>query len=229
MLEHERFAASAKSGSPHARELAILGRPVAGLNIRIVDPSTGKECRDREVGELQITGTSLTIGYYKNPEATKELIVDGWLHTGDLAYTIDGDMVMCGRIKDVIIIGGRNIYPQDIEKVVGGIEGVRAGNVISFGQDGRAGKQHVVVVVETKLDDPAELERLETCVKSEVMAEIGVPAQQVVLVPAGTIPKTSSGKLQRFACRSGFEAGEYTVKLAEAEIDLSNSMSQTKR
>jgi len=222
VLEHERFAASAKSDSPNSRELAILGKPVAGLNIRVVDPATGKECRDREVGELQITGTSLTSGYYKNPDATNELIVDGWLHTGDLAYTIDGDMVMCGRIKDVIIIGGRNIYPQDIEKVVGDIEGTRAGNVISFGHDGRAGKQQIVVVVETKLDDPAQLEALEGRIKSQITAEIGVPAQHVVLVPAGTIPKTSSGKLQRSACKASFLAGEYSVALADDDIDLSS-------
>lgn len=215
VLEHERFAASAQAGAANARELAVLGKPVPGLNIRIVDPVTGRECRDREVGELQITGSSLTAGYYKNPEATAELIVDGWLRTGDLAYTVDGDMVMCGRIKDVIIIGGRNIYPQDIEKVVGEVEGVRKGNVIAFGQEGRSGKQHIVVVAETRLE---QMGGLESEIRSRITEEIGVPANHVVLVPPATVPKTSSGKLQRSACRASFEAGEYTGEVADVDL-----------
>jgi fatty-acyl-CoA synthase len=114
-------------------------------------------------------------------------------------------MVMCGRIKDVIIIGGRNLYPQDIEKLVGRIDGVRAGNVIAFGQDGRNSKQHIVVVAETKLEDTGDLAHRIT---HEVTADIGVPPRHVVLVAPGTIPKTSSGKLQRSACRQMFESGD---------------------
>ncbi len=205
VLEHEQYAAPVDPSSANARELAVLGRPVPGLAIRVVDPATGTVCRDREVGELQITGDSLTDGYYQRPDATAELIVDGWLHTGDLAYTIEGAMVMCGRIKDLIIIGGRNIYPQDIEKVVGKMEGVRAGNVVAFGQDGRNSKQYIVVVAETKLDDFTELHR---DIVTTVTAEIGVPPREVVLVPPGTIPKTSSGKLQRSACKQMVERGE---------------------
>jgi fatty-acyl-CoA synthase len=211
VLETERFAASATSGGRHARELAVLGRPIPGLHIRVVDPATGKECRDREVGELQIRGASVTPGYYQRPDATAELIVDGWLRTGDLAYLTDGKMVMCGRIKDVIIVGGRNIYPQDVEKAVGTIEGIRTGNVIAFGQEGRNRKQHIVVVAETKLDEVDDLAHQVTHVVTE---EIGVPPRHVVLVEPGTIPKTSSGKLQRSACRRMFESGELTRKLA---------------
>jgi fatty-acyl-CoA synthase len=215
VLEHERYAAEVAVGAPNARELAVLGRPVRGLEIRIVDPTTGQVCRDREVGELQIAGNSLTAGYYRRPDATAELIVDGWLRTGDLAYTIDGDMVMCGRIKDVIIIGGRNIYPQDVEKVVGTIEGVRAGNVIAFGQDGRNSKQHIVVVAETKLDDPSGLEPQ---IVRRVLDDIGVPPRQVVLVPPGSIPKTSSGKLQRSACKQMVESGDLVAVGAVVDV-----------
>ena len=208
MLEHEQLATAVDPGHERARELAVLGRPVPGLSMRVVDPDTGRLCADREVGELQISGNSLTSGYYRQPDATAELIVDGWLHTGDLAYMVDGRMVMCGRIKDVIIIGGRNIYPQDIEKIVGGIEGVRAGNVVAFGQTGRASKQHIVVVAETKLDpDAPERDALVKEISRAVTDEIGVPPRETVLVPAGTVPKTSSGKLQRSACRSMYEAG----------------------
>jgi fatty-acyl-CoA synthase len=205
VLEHEQYAAPVDASSPNVRELAVLGRPVPGLAIRVVDPTSGTVCRDREVGELQIAGNSLTSGYYRRPDATAELLVDGWLHTGDLAYTVDGSMVMCGRIKDLIIIGGRNIYPQDIEKAVGRVDGVRAGNVVAFGQDGRNSKQHIVVVAETKLDDPSDLHR---DIVSSVTAEIGVPPREVVLVSPGTIPKTSSGKVQRSACKQMLERGE---------------------
>jgi fatty-acyl-CoA synthase len=215
VLEHERYAAEVLPGSPNARELAVLGKPVDGLEIRIVDPANGQPCGDREVGELQIRGNSLTTGYYRRPDATAELIVDGWLHTGDLAYTIEGNMVMCGRIKDVIIIGGRNIYPQDVEKVVGSIDGVRAGNVIAFGQDGRNSKQHIVVVAETKLDDPSALEPQ---IIRRVTDDIGVPPRHVVLVAPGSIPKTSSGKLQRSACKQMVESGDLVA--VGATIDL---------
>lgn len=216
VLETERYAANTPPDARHAKELAVLGTPVPGLDMRIVDPSTQRLCRVREVGELQIRGNSVTPGYYKRPDATAELIVDGWLRTGDLAYlTEDGGMVMCGRIKDVIIIGGRNIYPQDIEKVVGGIDGVRAGNVIAFGQEGRNRKQHVVVVAETKLDETSALAKTIT---HHVTREIGVPPRHVVLVEAGTVPKTSSGKLQRAACRRMFESGGMAPK--NGAIDL---------
>lgn len=210
VLETERYAATTAREARHAKELAVLGTAIPGLEIRVIDPSSGLPSRAREVGELQIRGTSVTSGYYKRPDATAELIVDGWLRTGDLAYlTEDGDMVMCGRIKDVVIIGGRNIYPQDIEKAVGAIDGVRTGNVIAFGQEGRNRKQHVIVVAETKADDT---ELIEKAITSAVLDEIGVPPRQVVLVDAGTIPKTSSGKLQRSACRRMFENGELAFR-----------------
>lgn len=221
VLEHERYAAPVEPGAPNARELAILGTAIPGLQIRIVDPQTGRECRDREVGELQIRGNSVTSGYYRRPDATAELFVDGWLRTGDLAYLTDGRMVMCGRIKDVIIIGGRNIYPQDIEKVVGSIEGVRTGNVIAFGQEGRNQKQHVVVVAEVRPDGPAGSDPagLRRTISQRVTEEIGVPPRDVVLVPPGTVPKTSSGKLQRSACRKMYQAGELG-KAPEPDLDL---------
>ncbi|HEX6424476.1 MAG TPA: AMP-binding protein, partial [Acidimicrobiales bacterium] len=114
VLETERYAAPVEPGSEGSRRLALLGRPVPGLEIRIVDPDSGVPLRDREVGELEIRGTSVTTGYYKRRKANAELFHDGWLRTGDLAYTLDGDLVMCGRIKDVIIVGGRNVFPEDV-------------------------------------------------------------------------------------------------------------------
>lgn len=202
-LEVEHRAEPVEPDAHGASEFAILGRPVPGLSIKIINPATGEQLKDRQVGELLISGNSLTKGYYKNPEATNELIRDGWLHSGDLAYTIDGELVVCGRIKDLIIVGGRNIYPQDIEKVAGEVEGIRTGNVIAFGVEGRHGAQNIVVVAETRA---ADLPALEKQLNREIADIIGVPPKRIVFVQPGTVPKTSSGKLQRSACKADYLA-----------------------
>ncbi|MCP4434369.1 MAG: AMP-binding protein [Actinomycetia bacterium] len=200
-LDHE--AVPVEPDSEGAVELARLGSPVPGMEMRIVDPQTREDLPERKVGELLLRGTGLTDGYYKQPEATEELLADGWLHTGDLCYEVEGELVVCGRSKDVIIIGGRNVYPQDIEKVVGEVEGVRTGNVIAFGVDGRHGAQNIVVVAESRGGDLDEIRREVTIAVTE--AE-GVPPKEVLLVEPGTVPKTSSGKLQRSAARASHKA-----------------------
>ena len=198
VLEAERYAAPVDATAASARSLAILGRPVLGLEIRVVDPITGDELREREVGELEIRGSSVTPGYYKRPDANADLFHDGWLRTGDLAYLLDGEMVMCGRIKDMIIVGGRNVFPEDVERALADVVGVRAGNVIAFGIDGQQGKEGLVVVAESKGDDHAEVRR---SVAQRVRDAIGLPAKEIVLVEPGSLPKTSSGKLQRSLCK----------------------------
>jgi fatty-acyl-CoA synthase len=205
VLETERYAAPVEPGTDGSRRLALLGRPVPGLEIRIVDPETGVPLRDREVGELEIRGTSVTTGYYKRPDANADLFHDGWLCTGDLAYTLDGQLVMCGRIKDVIIVGGRNVFPEDVERAVGVLDGVRAGNVIAFGVDGDRGRETLVVVAETKADDGEAVRRQ---IHDRVKDVVGVPPKDIVLVAPGTLPKTSSGKLQRSLCRSRYHDGQ---------------------
>ena len=207
-LELDQRAEPAEPDADGAVELALLGRPIPGMEMRIVDPTSGEELPDRSVGELQLSGDSVTTGYYKRPDATEELLAGGWLRTGDLSYTVDGELIVCGRSKDVIIVGGRNVYPQDIEKVVGELEGVRTGNVIAFGIEGRHGAQNIVVVAESRGGDLNEIRRSVTnCV---TQAE-GIPPKEVVLVEPGTVPKTSSGKLQRSAAKASYEAGELTV------------------
>jgi fatty-acyl-CoA synthase len=205
LLEHQRLAKPVDPDANGARHLALLGRPVPGLEMRIVEPQTGDVLPERHVGELEITGTSVTPGYYRRPEATAELFRDGWMRTGDLAYLVDGELVICGRIKDVIIVGGRNIYPQDIERAVGQLDGVRAGNVIAFGVEGYKGKESVVVVAETKASDFDQLRR---AVHHRVLEAVGVPPRDVMLVQPGSLPKTSSGKLQRSLCRERYLAEE---------------------
>jgi fatty-acyl-CoA synthase len=198
VLETERYAAPVAATAALARSLAILGRPVLGLEVRVVDPITGDELMEREVGELELRGSSVTPGYYKRPDANAELFHDGWLRTGDLAYLLDGEMVMCGRIKDMIIVGGRNVFPEDVERALADVDGVRAGNVIAFGIDGQQGKEGLVVVAESKGDDHAEVRR---SVAQRVRDAIGLPAKEIVLVEPGSLPKTSSGKLQRSLCK----------------------------
>jgi fatty-acyl-CoA synthase len=208
VLETERYAAPATTDAPGGRRLPLLGRPVPGLEIRIVDPETGAPLRDREVGELEIRGTSVTTGYYKRPDANAELFRDGWLRTGDLAYTLDGQLVMCGRIKDVIIVGGRNVFPEDVERAVGDLDGVRAGNVIAFGIEGDRGRESLVVVAESKADD---LGLVRKQVGERVREVVGVPAKDIVLVAPGTLPKTSSGKLQRSLCKRRYDDGQLAL------------------
>jgi fatty-acyl-CoA synthase len=198
-LEQDRYA---KQCDPAAgRSFALLGRPVDGLEIRVCAPETGAVLADREIGELEFRGTSVTPGYYNRPDATEAVMHDGWLRTGDLAYTLDGELVVCGRIKDVIIVAGRNVFPEDVEAAASGADGVRAGNVIAFGIAGRRGQEAVVVVAETKSDDPGPVR---DDVARRVRQSVGLGPSEVVLVTPGTLPKTSSGKLQRSLCRDRY-------------------------
>ncbi len=201
VLETERYAAPVASDAEHARGFVRLGWAVPGLEIRIVDPATGRERLEREVGELEIRGTSVCSGYYNRPELNAELFRDEWLRSGDLGYLVDGELVLCGRIKDVIIVGGRNVFPEDIERACNDLDGVRAGNVIAFGVDTAKGKEGLVVVAESKA---ADLEPVRRSVLERVRAVVGVPAKEVVLVAPGSLPKTSSGKLQRSLCRQQY-------------------------
>lgn len=201
VLETERYAAPVEPGTDGSRGFARLGTAVPGLDVRIVDPASGRERLEREVGELEIRGTSVCSGYYGRPELNADLFHDGWLRTGDLGYLVDGELVLCGRIKDVIIVGGRNVFPEDIERACNHIDGVRAGNVIAFGIETAKGKEGLVIVAESKAVD---LEPVRKSVTERVRDAVGVPAKDVVLVAPGTLPKTSSGKLQRTLCRDQY-------------------------
>jgi fatty-acyl-CoA synthase len=203
VLERDRVAKPIEIEDPDeleltARRLPLLGTAVPGLELRIVDPETFEELPERHVGELLIRGTSVTPGYYKRPDATAELFQEGWLRTGDLGYELDGELVLCGRIKDVIIVGGRNVFPEDIERAVGALDGVRAGNVIAFGMSGYKGKESVVVVAEVRGED---LDSIRSVIHHRTLEVCGLPPRDVMLVQPSTLPKTSSGKLQRAKCR----------------------------
>jgi fatty-acyl-CoA synthase len=211
LLEEERLAvpASASGDAAATRSLALLGRPVPGLEFRICDPGSDRSMREREVGELEIRGTSVTPGYYRHPEATEAAFHDGWLRTGDLAYLVDGELVICGRIKDVIIVGGRNVFPEDVERAVAAVDGVRPGNVIAFGVTGRKGREALVVVAEAR--DGSVVAPVRDEVSRRVLSAVGLPCEEVVLVSPGTLPKTSSGKLQRSLCRTQYLGADLSL------------------
>ncbi|HKH25867.1 MAG TPA: AMP-binding protein [Acidimicrobiia bacterium] len=207
VLETDRYAAPADGAGAdgNARRLPRLGRPLRGLEMRVCDPATGQVMQDREVGEVELRGGSITPGYYANAQATAESRRGDWFRTGDLGYVVDGELVVCGRIKDVIIVGGRNVFPEDVERAAESVEGVRSGNVIAFGTEGRRGREAVVVVAETKQDDATPIR---AAVAARVTDAVGVPPEDVVLVRPGTLPKTSSGKPQRSLCRRRYLGDE---------------------
>ncbi|MCU1359216.1 MAG: putative fatty-acid--CoA ligase [Ilumatobacteraceae bacterium] len=220
VLERDRIAKPLLIGDARedldVRRLPLLGKAVPGLEMKVVDPETYEDLPERHVGELLLRGTSVTPGYYRRPDATAALFRrGGWLCTGDLAYLLDGELVMCGRIKDVIIVGGRNVFPEDIERACGSLDGVRAGNVIAFGVEGYKGKETVIVVAEVRVSDlEMTLEQVRHNIHQRTLEVCGLPPRDIMLVKPGTLPKTSSGKLQRAKCRQQYLAEELDIAVA---------------
>jgi len=200
-------AVPAGESGEKALEFVSAGRPLPQMEIRVVD-SEGRELPERTEGRLHFRGPSATSGYYRNPEATRALITpDGWLDTGDLAYIADGELYITGRIKDLIIKGGRNLYPQEIEEIAGKAQGVRAGCVVAFGvPDEASGTERLVVVAEAR--DLAERDRMAQEITEQVSEKLGLPPDVVEILPAHAIPKTSSGKLRRSETRKLYLGGK---------------------
>jgi fatty-acyl-CoA synthase len=181
------------------RQLPLLGPPVDGIEVA-VRGKDGTPGGDREVGVLLLRGEAITEQYLTvdGPEPTRD--ADGWLDTGDLGYLADGRVVVCGRVKDVIIMGGRNIYPTDIERAAQSGPGVRAGNAAAVRLSAGRRRESFAVVVESRAaGDDAEAARIADQVRSAVTAAMGVRPATVTVVPAGTLPKTPSGKIRRAA------------------------------
>jgi 1-acyl-sn-glycerol-3-phosphate acyltransferase len=203
--EHRALPAAVDDAS--ALRFVACGRPLAGHRIRIVDDE-GREVGERTEGRLEFQGPSATHGYFRNPQQTARLFDDGWLDTGDRAYLVDGEVFVTGRVKDIVIRGGRNLYPQEIEEAVGAVAGVRKGCVAVFGSaDTASGTERLVVVAEVAPRGAPDRDALRDAVGRAVVAAIGEPADQIVLAPPHTVLKTSSGKVRRSACRALFEQG----------------------
>jgi fatty-acyl-CoA synthase len=191
-----------------ALELVGCGIPFPGHEIRIAGEG-GEALGEREVGEIWSRGPSVNDGYYENPEATAESFAGGWLKSGDLGYFTGesperGELFICGRKKDLIIVNGANHYPQDIEWVVGDIEGVRRGNVVAFSTM-KDGIEVLVVAAEGNSGDAA---RLREEITKSVSENFGLTPSSVAICAVGALPKTSSGKAQRRKTKTMWESGE---------------------
>jgi acyl carrier protein len=216
-LDRSRFsetgeAVEAGPDDPAPLKVVSCGSVLAGHDVRVVD-SAGFELPDRSEGSLQFRGPSATSGYYRNPEATKTLFAGEWLNTGDRAYLADGHIYVTGREKDIIIRGGRNISPYELEEAVGDIPGVRRGCVAVFGSvDPANGTERVVVLAETREPDGSRHGEIRGRVNELAIGLIGAPVDDIVLAPPHTVPKTSSGKIRRVAAREYYERGPSAVK-----------------
>ena len=182
----------------HTRRLVTLGRPSAGLELRVVD-EYGCVLHPRGVGVIEVRGASVTTGYVTAAGFIAAQDERGWYDTGDLGYLTEaGDVVVCGRLKDVIIMAGRNIYPADIERAAARVAGVRPGCVVAVRLDAGRSRETFAVAVECKdFQDQAQVRRVEHQVAHEVFAEVDMRPRSVVVLKPGTIPKTPSGKLRR--------------------------------
>ena len=196
------------------RTFALLGKPLPEVEVEVADED-GRRLGDREVGEFRLRGKAVTPGYLTvdGPVATQD--EEGWLSTGDIGYLVDGRIVICGRRKDVIIMGGRNIYPTDIERAACTVPGVRAGNAVAVRIDAGSRRERFAVVVESTLAGDDEAERtLRKEIGARVFEAVDMRPMAVVVLPAGTLPKTPSGKLRRAA--AGQQLDEHIRAGAEA-------------
>jgi fatty-acyl-CoA synthase len=182
----------------NTRQLATLGPPLEGLEARVVDEDSNL-LPTRGVGIIQLRGEPLTRGYITLGGFIATQDEHGWFDTGDLGYlTENGHIVVCGRVKDVIIMAGRNIYPTDVERAAGRVYGVRPGCAVAVRLDAGHSRESFAVAVESNaFEDPAEVRRLKHQVAHEVVAEVNMRPRNVVVLKPGTIPKTPSGKLRR--------------------------------
>ncbi|HEV1994509.1 MAG TPA: AMP-binding protein [Candidatus Acidoferrum sp.] len=233
-VERETFTAQGRA-VPAAREdetaIAFVssGNALPQHEVRIVD-ETGNDVPDRTEGFLWFRGPSATAGYYRNPKATEALLPLGpatgeeeyaWVNSGDRAYRADGEIYVTGRVKDIIIKGGRNLYPHEVEELAARADGIRKGCIVAFGlTDEATGTEKLVVVAETRERDAARRAALASAVTDLVSRGLGLPPDRVELIPPGSIPKTSSGKLRREETKQLYLAGTLSASRAPAWLQI---------
>ncbi|MFP5502205.1 MAG: AMP-binding protein, partial [Candidatus Sericytochromatia bacterium] len=196
--------AAPPSPDGQAREMACAGAPLPGFEVAILD-AEGRRLPERQEGAIAVSGPSVMTGYWRSPEATARALVDGWLLTGDLGYMADGKLFVTGREKDLIIRGGRNYHPQELERAAETVPGVRGGSALAFGvPDPATGTEKVIVAFETREAETAPIAR---AVASAVLAATGLRPEVAMPLPPGSAPKTTSGKRQRHEARARYMAG----------------------
>ena len=208
VLDAEHFSETGEVVDPDEGRVAVehvaCGVPFEGHEVCIMD-ADGNALGDMREGEICHRGPSVTPGYFENPEATAGSYKNGWLHTGDLGFLKGGEVYVTGRIKDLIIVNGRNVHPQAVEWAAAEVEGIRKGNVVAFSIPGEAGEE-LVIVCETK-SDPEQHAELADLVRRAVTRELSLSTADILFLKPGGLPKTSSGKLQRRKTRSEYLTG----------------------
>lgn len=209
-------------GQDHTLTFVDCGELMPSFQMAIRD-ANGNDLPDRTYGHVWLKGPSVMTGYFQDPESTREVLTeDGWLNTGDIGYRMGSRLVVTARHKDVIIINGRNLWPQDMEYLAERVEGVRYGHVSAFAAPGPDGTDRAVLVTESHEKSPAGRERLIEEIKAAIQTHFGIVCH-VDLVPSGTLPRTSSGKLSRsqtsrdFAARQSWSESDDALRaVAEA-------------
>ena len=201
-----------------------VGQPIPRHSVRIVD-AEGRDAPERVEGRLWFSGPATTQGYFRNEEASRKLFpagqASGWLDSGDRAYRADGDIFITGRVKDIILMAGRNLYPHEVEELAARTPGVRRGCVAALGvTDRAAGTERLVVVAETREREAAAQERIRAGIREEVLRGVGVPPDAVELVSPHSIPKTSSGKLRRDETRRLYLTGALGAAVAPPWVQV---------
>jgi fatty-acyl-CoA synthase len=189
------------------RAIVNCGRPVSGMEVEIRG-ADGELLSDRSIGKLFVRGASVMSGYFRDPESTDACLShDGWLDTGDMGYLSGGYIFIVGRAKDMIIINGRNHWPQDIEWAVEQLPGFKSGDIAAFAITGPSGEETPAVLVHCRTSDADERSRLRDDIRERVRAITGI-SPVVELIPPRTLPRTSSGKLSRTKARNLYLSGE---------------------
>ncbi len=186
-----------------AKSFVLCGEPLPGYEIEVRD-HLGRKLRDRHCGTLFVRGPSVMSGYFGEPELTREVLSsDGWLNTGDIAYSVNDEIVITGREKDMIILNGRNIWPQDIEFLAEQQPELRTGDASAFSVSSPDGEDIAVLVLECRQTDDAKRVDLVNRLHGEIRTELGIDVF-IELVPRNTLPRTTSGKLSRSGARKDF-------------------------
>jgi 1-acyl-sn-glycerol-3-phosphate acyltransferase len=233
-IERETFTAQGRAvpaapGDATAIVFVSSGNALPRHEVCIVD-ERGNEVPDRTEGFLWFRGPSATAGYYRNSKATEALLPRGpatapeeyaWVNSGDRAYCADGEFYVTGRVKDIIIKGGRNLYPHEVEELAARADGIRKGCIVAFGlKDEASGTEKMIVVAETREREASRRAALASEVTDLVSRGLGLPPDRVELLPLGSIPKTSSGKLRREETRQLYLAGTLSASRAPAWLQI---------
>ncbi len=210
LVAEERLSGCPRDLARPARYRAIVncGKAMRGMKVEVRGEKRQK-LADHHIGKVWCTGTSLMHSYYRDPEATAECMADGWLDTGDMGYMADGYLFIVGRAKDMIIINGKNHWPQDIEWAVEQLPGFNHGDIAAFSLENEHGEEMPAVLVHCRVTDPEERRKLHSQIRDKVQSVTGMNCL-VELVPPRTLPRTSSGKLSRAKARNLYLAGEIT-------------------